>query len=162
MRVQLASEVAMNSEGTAPSLPRRRFAEMILGTGLIASAASFLYPVFKYLIPPKLPEFGNEAVPAARISEVKPNEGVIFRFGSKPGLLIEESPGKYTAMVAVCTHLGCTVQYRSDHHDVWCPCHNGVYDIHGRNISGPPPKPLQQLDVQVRGDQIFVRRKEEA
>jgi len=135
---------------------------MVLGTGLIASAASFLYPILKYLIPPKLPDFGTEAVLAARVSEIKPNQGIVFRFGSKPGLLIEEGPGKYTAMVAVCTHLGCTVQYRADHHDVWCPCHNGVYDIHGRNISGPPPRPLQALDVQVRGDQIFVRHNEEA
>jgi cytochrome b6-f complex iron-sulfur subunit len=152
----------MNSEGAAQSLPRRKFAEIVLGAGLIASAVSFLYPILKYLIPPKLPDFGTEAVLAARVSDMKPNEGIIFRFGTKPGLLIEEKPGEYTAMVAVCTHLGCTVQYRSDHHDVWCPCHNGVYDIHGRNISGPPPRPLQALDVQVRGDQIFVRRKEEA
>jgi len=152
----------MNSEGAARSLPRRKFAEMVLGTGLIASAASFLYPILKYLIPPKLPDFGTEAVLAARVADMKPNEGIIFRFGTKPGLLIEEAPGKYTAMVAVCTHLGCTVQYRPDHHDVWCPCHNGVYDIHGRNISGPPPRPLQALDVQVRGDQIFVRHNEEA
>jgi len=152
----------MNSEGAAQSLPRRKFAEMVLGTGLIASAASFLYPILKYLIPPKLPDFGTEAVLAARVSEIKPNQGIVFRFGSKPGLLVESATGEYTAMIAVCTHLGCTVQYRGDHHDVWCPCHNGVYDIHGRNISGPPPRPLQALDVQVRGDQIFVRRKEEA
>jgi cytochrome b6-f complex iron-sulfur subunit len=152
----------MDSQGTAPSLPRRRFAGMILGTGLVATAASFLYPILKYLVPPKLPSFGTEAVMAARTSAIKPNEGIIFRFGSKPGLLIEESPGKYTAMIAVCTHLGCTVQYRGDLHEVWCPCHNGKYDVHGRNISGPPPRPLTELDVQVRGDQIFVQRKEES
>jgi Rieske Fe-S protein len=151
----------MDSQSTAPPLARRRFVELILGTGLMASAVSFLYPVLKYLIPPKLPDFGNEAVLAAHVSEFKPNEGKIFRFGSKPGLLIESTPGEYTAMIAVCTHLGCTVQYRSDLREVWCPCHNGMYDMHGRNISGPPPRPLESLDVQVRGDEIFVRRKAE-
>lgn len=151
----------MDSQGTAQPLARRRFIELILGSGLIASAVSFLYPIFKYLIPPKLPDFPNEAVLAAHASGIKPNQGIIFRFGNKPGLLIEPAPGEYTAMIAVCTHLGCTVQYRSDLHEVWCPCHNGKYDIHGRNISGPPPRPLEALDVQVRGDEIFVRRKAE-
>ena len=151
----------MDSQSAAPPLARRRFVELILGTGLIASAASFLYPVLKYLIPPKLPDFGNEAVLAARVSEMKQNQGKIFRFGSKPGLLIVSAAGEYYAMSAVCTHLGCTVQYRSDISQVWCPCHNGMYDIHGRNISGPPPRPLEALDVQVRGDEIFVRRKAE-
>ncbi len=151
----------MDSQGTAPPLARRRFVELILGTGLIASAVSFVYPILKYLIPPKLPDFGNEAVLAARVSEIKPNQGKIFRFGNRPGLLIESAAGEYCAMSAVCTHLGCTVQYRSDISQVWCPCHNGMYDIHGRNISGPPPRPLEALDVQVRGDEIFVRRKAE-
>jgi cytochrome b6-f complex iron-sulfur subunit len=151
----------MDSQSTAPPLARRRFVELILGTGLMASAVSFLYPILKYLIPPKMPDFGNEAVLAARVSEFKPNQGKIFRFGSKPGLLIQAAAGEYYAMSAVCTHLGCTVQYRSDLRQVWCACHNGKYDINGRNISGPPPRPLEALDVQVRGDEIFVRRKAE-
>jgi Rieske Fe-S protein len=134
---------------------------LLLGSGLIASASSFLYPILKYLIPPKLPDYGNDAVVAARVSEIKPNEGKIFRFGSKPGLLIQISPGEYRALSAVCTHLGCTVQYRSDLREVWCACHNGIYDINGRNISGPPPRPLTVFEVQVRGDEIFVRRKAE-
>lgn len=144
------------------TLPRRRFVSLLFGSGLIASAASFFYPLFKYLIPPKLPEYGNDAVVAARVAEIKPNEGKIFRFGSKPGLLIQISPGEYRALSAVCTHLGCTVQYRSDLRQVWCACHNGMYDINGRNISGPPPRPLEALEVQVRGDEIFVRRKAES
>lgn len=152
----------MDFQSTPPPLARRRFVELILGTGLIASAVSFLYPILKYLIPPNLPDFGNEAVLAARVSEIRPSQGKIFRFGSKPGLLIESAAGEYYAMSAVCTHLGCTVQYRADLRQVWCACHNGMYDIHGRNISGPPPRPLEALDVQVRGDEIFVRRKAEA
>jgi Rieske Fe-S protein len=155
----------MSAQSNTPpppsTLPRRRFVSLLFGSGLIASAASFLYPILKYLVPPKLPEYGNDAVVAARVSEIKPNEGKIFRFGSKPGLLIQISPGEYRALSAVCTHLGCTVQYRSDLREVWCACHNGMYDINGRNISGPPPRPLTVFEVQVRGDEIFVRRKAE-
>ncbi len=148
---------------SAPAdLPRRRVINVLLGTGLLASAASFFYPIVRYLIPPKLPDLGGNTVVAARVSELKPNTAKMFRFGTRPGLLIETASGEYRAMSATCTHLGCTVQYRPDLREVWCACHNGMYDLNGRNISGPPPRPLELFEVQVRGDQIFVRRKQEA
>ena len=62
-----------------------------------------------------------------------------------------------TRCPAVCTHLGCTVQYRGDLHDVWCACHNGMYAVNGRNISGPPPRPLETYEVILKGDEIYVR-----
>jgi cytochrome b6-f complex iron-sulfur subunit len=150
------------AESAPAGLPRRRFVNILLGTGLLASAASFLYPVFRYLVPPKLPDLGADAVLAARVSELKPNTAKTFRFGTRPGLLVETASGEYRAMSATCTHLGCTVQYRPDLREIWCPCHNGIYDLNGRNISGPPPRPLEAFEVQVRGDDIFVRRKQEA
>jgi Rieske Fe-S protein len=156
---------AADGSATSPGprdVPRRHFVNILLGTGLLASAASFFYPVFRYLVPPKLPDMGSDAVLAAKVSELKPNSGKLFRFGSRPGLLIEVASGEYRAMSATCTHLGCTVQYRPDLKEVWCACHNGMYDLNGRNISGPPPRPLEAFDVQVRGEDIFVRRKQEA
>jgi cytochrome b6-f complex iron-sulfur subunit len=145
-----------------PDLPRRHFVNILLGTGLVASAASFFYPILRYLVPPKLPDLGGDAVLAARVAELKPNTAKTFRFGTRPGLLIETAAGEYRAMSATCTHLGCTVQYRPDLREIWCACHNGMYDLNGRNISGPPPRPLEAFEVQVRGDEIFVRRKQEA
>jgi cytochrome b6-f complex iron-sulfur subunit len=150
------------AESARAGLPRRRLVSILLGTGLLASAASFLYPIFSYLVPPKLPDLGGDAVLAARVSELKPNTAKTFRFGTRPGLLIKTASGEYRAMSATCTHLGCTVQYRPDLREIWCACHNGMYDLNGRNISGPPPRPLEAFEVQVRGDQIFVRRKQEA
>jgi Rieske Fe-S protein len=146
----------------APKAPeRRRFIEALLASGFLASAAAFLYPVIRYLIPPKTADLGSGSVVAARVGELKPNSGKIFRFGSRPGLLIRTTAGEYRAMSATCTHLSCTVQYRDDLREVWCACHNGKYDLNGRNVSGPPPRPLEAFEVQVRGDEIFVRRKQE-
>jgi Rieske Fe-S protein len=72
------------------------------------------------------------------------------------------SDGTYRALSGTCTHLGCTVQYRNDLREVWCACHNGIYDLNGRNVSGPPPRPLDVFDVHLRGDEIVVSRKREA
>jgi Rieske Fe-S protein len=138
---------------------RRHFVEAFLGAGIVASLASFVYPVLRYLIPPPSAELSSDTVLAGKTGDLKANSGMIFKFGSRPGLLVMTSDGQYHAMSAVCTHLGCTVQYRSDLHNVWCACHNGMYDLNGRNISGPPPRPLENYDVFVKGDEIYVQRK---
>lgn len=135
---------------------------MLLGGGLFASALSFFYPVLRYLVPPRLTDMGGDTVVAGKVGELRPNSGKIFRFGSRPGLLMLGSDGQYRALSATCTHLSCTVQYRGDLRQVWCACHNGMYDLAGRNVSGPPPRPLEQYDVHVRGDEIIVSRRREA
>lgn len=136
--------------------------EAFLGGGILATLASFLYPVIRFMIPPPVADLGGSEVVAAKAADMKPNSGKIFRFGSRPGLLIMTADGTYKALSATCTHLGCTVQYRSDLREIWCACHNGTYDLNGRNISGPPPRPLDVYDVHVRGDEIVVNRKREA
>ena len=151
---------APREEAASPT--RRRFLGMLLGGGLFASALSFIYPVLRYLVPPRLTDMGGDTVVAGKVGELRPNNGKIFRFGSRPGLLMLGSDGQYRALSATCTHLSCTVQYRGDLRQVWCACHNGMYDLAGRNLSGPPPRPLEQYDVHVRGDEIIVSRRREA
>jgi Rieske Fe-S protein len=141
---------------------RRRVLEFFLGGGVLASILSFVYPVVRYLVPPVFADLGGDEVVAAKVGELKPNSSKIFRFGSRPGLLLLTSQGEYRAMSATCTHLSCTVQYRNDVHQVWCACHNGMYDLNGRNVSGPPPRPLEGFQVHLRGDEIVVSRKREA
>jgi Rieske Fe-S protein len=153
------SQAAENASHTsAGKPPRRHFLELFLGTGIAASFASFFYPVIRYLIPPEQAELGPDLIVAAHVGDLKPNSGQIFRFGDRPALLILTSDGKYHALSAVCTHLGCTVQYRPDLNEVWCPCHNGKYSVDGANISGPPPRPLQDFSVVVKGKDIYVQR----
>jgi Rieske Fe-S protein len=91
-------------------------------------------------------------------TDLAPNMGRIFKFGSRPGLLVRGPTGDLRAFSATCTHLGCTVQYRPDLGHVWCACHNGHFDLNGRNIGGPPPAPLEAFTVRVRGDEIVVSK----
>lgn len=153
---------APHAKDHASLAPRRRFLQVLLGGGFVASLMSFVYPVVRYLVPPETTDMGGDSVIAGKSSELKPNSGKVFRFGSRPGLLIRTAEGEYKAMSATCTHLSCTVQYRGDLHQVWCACHNGLYDLAGRNISGPPPRPLESYDVHVSGEDIVVSRHREA
>lgn len=138
--------------------PGRRWVDLLLGTGVVATIVAFLYPAIRYVIPPPVAESASRSVVAAKVGEIKENTARVFRFGSEPAILIRTADGQYRAFTAVCTHLGCTVQYRPDLHQIWCPCHNGMYNLQGRNISGPPPRPLAQYAVHVQGDQIIVAR----
>jgi len=141
---------------------RRRLVEILLGGGLFGSILSAIYPLLRYLAPPPVADLGGDEVVASKVGDLKPNGFKIFRFGTRPALLLMTDEGEYRALSAVCTHLSCTVQYRNDLHQIWCACHNGLYDLNGRNISGPPPRPLESYQVHVRGDEIVVSRKREA
>ena len=138
---------------------RRRIVEVLLGGGMFASVVSFFYPVLRYLVPPAVPDLGEDEVVAGKVGDLKPNGSKVFRFGSRPALLLLTAEGEYRCVSAVCTHLGCTVQYRSDLVEIWCACHNGTYGLDGRNVSGPPPRPLEAFQVNVRGSDIVVTRK---
>lgn len=138
---------------------RRRVLDFLLGGGILATLGSMVYTTFRYLLPSKAAATSVGSVRAAKMAELKPNSGKIFRFGSQPAILVRTPSGEFRAFSAVCTHLACTVQYRPDLEHIWCACHNGHYDLHGRNIAGPPPRPLPPYDVQLRGDEIVVKRK---
>jgi Rieske Fe-S protein len=142
---------------TQPS--RRGFLELLLGGGLIATLGSILYPVFRFIVPPKVAESQEASVVAAKVGELAPNAGKVFKFGSRPGILVRTPGGGYRAFSALCTHLQCTVQYREDYQGIWCACHNGRFDLSGKNVAGPPPRPLDVYDVAIRGDEIVVSKR---
>jgi Rieske Fe-S protein len=138
---------------------RRRWLTYLLGTSLGASLVSFLYPVLRYVVPPVSSEPSlSEIELDVKASDILPNSGRIVPFSGKPVILFRTAAGELKALTATCTHLACTVQFRGDRSDIWCACHNGVYDANGTNISGPPPRPLTKLDVAVRGDKVVIRR----
>jgi cytochrome b6-f complex iron-sulfur subunit len=139
---------------------RRQFVNWFLGGSLIGTAVSLLYPLVRYLIPPRQAEAAARKVVAAKVGELAPNSAKLFRFGSSPALLINTADGELRAFSAVCTHLTCTVRYESDTTTLYCPCHNGRFDLSGNVLSGPPPRPLEAYTVEVSSGEIFVARKE--
>jgi Rieske Fe-S protein len=139
---------------------RRSFLNWFLGTTAGAFCIAVLYPLTKYLVPPEAEESTAHTVTLSiKPQEVKQNSGQIFRFGSQPAILIRTPNDELKAFSAACTHLACIVQYRSDISHIWCACHNGHFDLNGKNIEGPPPKPLDEYVVNVRADQIVVSKR---
>ena len=147
----------MVTEIGEPEGTRRRFLTWFLSTSVGLFLIAVLYPVSRYLMPPPLEESPTRTVRlTVTPEEVKPNSGQIFKFGSRPGILIRTPSGELRAFSAICTHLACIVQYRADLGHIWCACHNGHFDLSGKNSAGPPPRPLERYIVKVQQERIVV------
>jgi cytochrome b6-f complex iron-sulfur subunit len=131
---------------------RRRFLDALLTVGFVSTAAAIAYPVGRFLVPPASGEAATESAVAGRLAALRPNSAAIFKFGSKPGIVVRTADGEVRAFSAVCTHLDCTVQFKADTTQLWCACHNGTYDLGGNVVSGPPPRGLEKFTVNMRGE----------
>jgi len=138
---------------------KRSFLRFILSGGLIALAGSVFYPIFAYLKPPKQGGVEVTSVKAGKLSEMEKESGTIVKFGTKPVVLVRTANDELRAFSATCTHLDCTVQFKKELGLIWCACHNGKYDLNGRNVAGPPPRPLDEYRVTTQGDEILVSKK---
>jgi cytochrome b6-f complex iron-sulfur subunit len=138
--------------GSASPFDRRLFLDAVLSIGFVSTAAAIAYPISRYLVPPVTGEPSTASVVAGTISTLRPNSGLLFKFGSRPGIVVRTAEGEVRAFSAVCTHLDCTVQFKSDTAQLWCACHNGTYDLGGSVVSGPPPRALERYVVNLRGE----------
>jgi Rieske Fe-S protein len=145
---------------TANKKTRRSFINILFGGSLFAFIGSVVYPIFRFLNPPKdVGEATPNSILAGTVDELAPNSGKIIKFGRKPVILIRTPSGDIRAFSAICTHLDCIIQYRKDFEHIWCACHNGHYNLNGINIAGPPPRPLAPFKVNIKEDKIFVSKK---
>ena len=154
-----------NRSGTARPVDfdRRAFLDALLAVGFVSTAAAIVYPVSRFLVPPASGEPSVSSVGAGKLAALKPNSGLIFPFGSQPAIVVRTASNELHAFSAVCTHLDCTVQFKTDTSQLWCACHNGTYDLAGNVVSGPPPRGLERFVVNLRGDpgeeEIVVSRR---
>jgi Rieske Fe-S protein len=135
---------------------RRDFLNLVLKGGFFAWLIAILYPIYNFLEPPKAKELKISRLNIGKIEDMARDTGKIVKFGNKPVLVIRKTAGEYSAFSAVCTHLDCLVQYRQDYGQIYCACHNGRYDLNGKNISGPPPAPLEKYSVIIQKDDVII------
>lgn len=159
-----------------PDVPRRAALLNTLKLTIGATLVAIFYPVLKFLRPrPATVTGALEVVAPFKLNELGSTTANPFDFGGKPCLIVLTAEGakqlasgkqvessELRAYNAVCTHVDCTVRHRADKGDIYCSCHEGIYDLEGRNVSGPPPRPLEKYLVTLRGDrgqeQIVVSR----
>lgn len=143
-------------DGDPAGTTRRELLDWFLGTSVGALLLAMLYPLWRFMTPPRIAEPATRTVEAGTTNDPELLERgfKVVRFASEPVILIRLGEADYRAFSATCTHLDCIVGYQKKERRIWCNCHNGEYDLTGRNVAGPPPRPLRPFAVNVvaRGD----------
>lgn len=131
-----------------PSTGRRAFLIKLPEKILYASCAALLsYPVLAFI------SFKKSTIRKVVFKKGEVLEGIVYR----DGVFLEHVKGRYRALSARCTHLGCTVNYDPVSKQFRCPCHGSRYDFSGRRLAGPARKNLRRLPVrQKAGGELVV------
>jgi cytochrome b6-f complex iron-sulfur subunit len=131
------------------AMGRRRFLNWFLGTSIGALFVSVAYPVARFVSPPRVPEASTNQVDAGLTNDPAfMDKGFkIIRFGAEPVIVVKVADTDFRAFSATCTHLDCVVEFQKPESRIWCNCHAGQYDLTGRNVAGPPPRPLTPYKV---------------
>ena len=135
---------------------RRSVLNWFLGAGVVGWAVSVLYPVLRYLRP--LAEAGAGSplkLSSEELSTLGKSHFVIARSGTRK-VIVFEGGGDLRALDAKCPHEGCTVQFAPGDSLLGCACHNGKFDVDGRVLSGPPPRPLVKWVATREGNDVIL------
>lgn len=158
----------MNSEESGRKVTRRGFLlwfSWFLG-GLVALSIGITSVA--YLISDPTGAKRKRSVKLVPVSDLKEDEPVLYEmtYPEKDAwtltekkdkiYVIKRSLGDYLVLSTVCTHLGCQIAWDTEKKEFLCPCHGGRYDIDGKVISGPPPKPLKTFESEIKDDWLYV------
>lgn len=142
-------------EPTATPPAQRRTFLLIIAAGLgglLAAAGG--WPLLRFLAP--VAGAGEGDLVTVPRGTVKVGAAHFFEYRGKPAVVLQPRPGEYLALSAVCTHLGCVVQWQEGQGEFLCPCHAGRFAPTGAVLAGPPPRALDVLPVVVDGDQLRI------
>ena len=143
--------------GEEAQVTRREFCNFLAltSTALFASAAGIAGKA-------ALDRSGEQAYAPMKIEGAEglaPGSALNFRYPTKDetAILVRARDGQYFAYGQKCTHLACPVYFQQQRQRLECPCHEGGFDARTGNVLyGPPPRPLDQIMLEVRGGEVWA------
>lgn len=138
---------------------RRTFLNTLFGGWLLTFLGGTVFALLKFAFPTlgKEPDF--VVLNRKDFLDLPRNSIKRFPWGGTVGFYYTKADGTIMALKGVCTHMECNVDYRPAERRFYCPCHQGWFDENGRNVSGPPPKPLEQLVIMEEGEKLIIAKK---
>jgi Rieske Fe-S protein len=100
----------------------------------------------------------------ASVDEIAVGSALSFTYPDEhePCLLMRLSTSEFVAFNQKCTHLSCAVVPRPDEASLYCPCHEGRFDLRtGAPTAGPPRRPLTRVILEMRGRELYAVATEE-
>lgn len=150
-------------------LSRRQFG--LLGTQVAGAVVAILLgiPIVGFILSPLFrgqPTSWQKVGDIADVPDAEPTKFVIaFPQGAwtdakvNAAVYVVKQNNSYTILSNVCSHMQCPVHWDDALRQFLCPCHGGLYDITGKNIGGPPPKPLPQYVHRIEGTTLYIENR---
>lgn len=143
-------------------MDRRNFLKKIIKAFFFSISVSLIF-ILSYIYPSKIKQKKLFYIYLIE-EEVLPKSG-IKRFEYKYDLhektivsfvFLKKDGEELTAFSPLCTHLGCLVKWNNIEKEFVCVCHGGKFDMDGKVIAGPPPKPLERLPLDIRDGKVYI------
>ncbi|MGH7254772.1 MAG: ubiquinol-cytochrome c reductase iron-sulfur subunit [Nitrospirales bacterium] len=157
---------------STPGGTRRRFFQWAIAACAGLIGLGLAVPLVGYVISPALKRREQDWVPVGTLKELRVDQptqldyvrtlqdGYLTTKAHKAVWAINRTQGDVTVFSPICPHLGCGYRWDSQDQRFKCPCHASVFDISGKVVAGPAPRPLDELPVKVEGGEIYVIYKE--
>jgi Rieske Fe-S protein len=154
---------------TAAEVTRRAWLRGIIGAIVTGISSVVAVIVGGAVLSPAFARRKDSWVPAGRLRDLEPGvptpvtvrvtrqDGYYEAVDQQVVFLIKSESGDVRALSSTCTHLGCRVSYDAQSKLIKCPCHGGVFTPDGRNVAGPPPRPLPEVAARVDDSKVFVQ-----
>ncbi|MBI4788226.1 MAG: Rieske (2Fe-2S) protein [Chloroflexi bacterium] len=155
----MAQNVNMFGKRSSPEpVTRRGFLQWALGTAFVATISGVVIPIIGYLWPPARRGAGGASrLLVGPAKDLPVGQAKVLPVNDKPVIVVNTAQGGIKAFSAICTHLGCVVEWHQSKQYILCPCHDGRFNaVTGAVISGPPPSALPAVRVSVENGDIYV------
>ncbi len=119
----------------------------VLGASALAFTR-FMFPRVLFEPSPTFRAGVPDEYPAGAVSERWKKDERIW--------VVRQDDGTFYALLAICTHLGCTPNWFQAEDKFKCPCHGSGFKRSGVNFEGPAPRPLERVKIALSDDGQLV------
>lgn len=122
---------------------------------LVIAIGSFFKNIFTYFLPEKKKITYHKYL-VAKKGEIPLGKAKEITLLDKPAFVVHIDSG-YKVFSGICTHLGCIVRWEEQNNRFYCPCHQGIFNKQGEVTGGPPPRPLDEYQVELDNNLVFIK-----
>lgn len=152
------------------SLSRREFVTITAGAIGTIIVVTIGVPAVAYVLGPGLKVQKTDAwIPVGKLDQFPVDEPTLVSFtrtvvngwertvNSYGVYVVKPETGDPYVLSNVCTHLSCRVTWKPDDLEFFCPCHDGIFDVNGQVLDGPPPKPLVHFATKIEEGILYIQ-----
>ena len=152
-------------------LSRRSFLGVLLGFGTVVMGAALSVPLIRFALHPllakttdigwsdvgKIDEFASLTAPLKKIITVEQRDGWRKIVSEKAIYVLPIKDGVLRVLSPICPHLGCSIPWVEAKNQFICPCHTAIFALDGARVSGPAPRPMDDLESKIDNGTLKVR-----